>query len=69
MKRYYFQVNTRVIYDIELVEAPSYEEALALYKDNQGRVVCRDFREDNSDLGGFMGENALSPEQYDSVEA
>ena len=68
MNRYYFQINSRVIYDVQVVEAPDADTAYDLWCKGHGRTVCRNIEGAYDESNFYMGQNALSPSQYDVPE-
>ena len=65
MKRFHFQVNTTVNYDVAEIEAESLEEAYEkmrwYWAKNKGyeKIVLTVEKEPNEDFNAFMGINAL----------
>ena len=65
MKRFHFQVNTTVNYDVAEIEANSLEEAYEkmrwYWAKNKGyeKIVHTVKEEPNDDFNAFMGINAL----------
>jgi hypothetical protein len=65
VKRFHFQVNTTVNYDVAEIEAESLEEAYEKmrwhYAQHKGyeKIVLTVEKEPNEDFNAFMGINAL----------
>lgn len=65
VKRFHFQVNSRVTYDVAEIEANSLEEATEKLRWHYAKhneypnLVARDIKEQAEDLKAFLGINAL----------
>lgn len=65
MKRFHFQVNSRVIYDIAEVEANTLEEATEKLRWHRAKnkeyekIVAVGIQEQSEELNRFMGINAV----------